>query len=76
MLIGLEAGMRKSEILRIRVEHRDLAHRKIFVHKAKAGAREQPITANLALVACGQAKRCCKSGMAISIRNFKNWSCH
>ncbi len=50
ILVGLETAMRKSEILRIRVEHIDLAHRKIFIHQAKAGAREQPITANLALV--------------------------
>ena len=47
MLIGLEAGMRKSEILRIRVEHIDLLKRKIFIHEAKAGAREQPITENI-----------------------------
>jgi integrase len=40
--------MRRMEILSIRLEHVDLAKRVIFIPKAKAGAREQPITAHLA----------------------------
>lgn len=40
--------MRKMEILSIRLEHIDLARRVIYIPKAKAGAREQPITAHLA----------------------------
>ncbi|MFM7201902.1 MAG: tyrosine-type recombinase/integrase, partial [Myxococcota bacterium] len=48
MLIGLETSMRKSEILSIRLEHMDLKRRVIFIPKAKAGAREQPITERLA----------------------------
>lgn len=48
VLIGLETGMRRAEILTMRREHVDLARRVIFVPQAKAGAREQPITAHLA----------------------------
>jgi integrase len=48
IVIGLETAMRKSEILSIRLEHIDVARRVIFIPKAKAGAREQPITAHLA----------------------------
>lgn len=40
--------MRKSEILSIRLEHIDLARKLIFLPKAKAGRREQPITSRLA----------------------------
>lgn len=39
--------MRKSEILSIRREDIDLQRRVIFIPKAKAGAREQPITDHL-----------------------------
>jgi integrase len=39
--------MRKSEILSIRREEIDLQRRVIYVPKAKAGAREQPITEHL-----------------------------
>jgi integrase len=48
IVIGLETAMRKMEILSIRREHVDLQRRTIFIPKAKAGAREQPITAHLA----------------------------
>ncbi|MDD2758907.1 MAG: site-specific integrase [Methylomonas sp.] len=44
ILIGLETSMRKMEILRIRIQDIDLNRRVIFIPKAKAGAREQPIT--------------------------------
>ena len=40
--------MRRMEILSIRLENIDIARRVIFIPQAKAGAREQPITANLA----------------------------
>ena len=40
--------MRMMEILSIRREHVDLRRRIIFIPRAKAGAREQPITARLA----------------------------
>ena len=46
--IGLETSMRKSEILGIRLEHIDTQRLVIFIPKAKAGAREQPITKALA----------------------------
>lgn len=46
--IGLHTGMRKSEILSIRCDLIDLDRRIIFVPVAKAGAREQPITPELA----------------------------
>ncbi|MFM9428615.1 integrase [Variovorax sp. GrIS 2.14] len=39
--------MRKSEILSIRREDIDLERRVVFIPKAKAGAREQPITEHL-----------------------------
>jgi integrase len=48
ILIGLRTGMRKSEILSIRREHVDLASHSIFVPHAKAGARVQPVSADLA----------------------------
>ena len=46
--IGLETSMRKSEILSIRLEHINLDQHVIYLPKAKAGAREQPITRYLA----------------------------
>lgn len=48
IVIGLETSMRRMEILSVRREHIDLARRVIFIPKAKAGAREQPITPHLA----------------------------
>lgn len=46
--IGLETSMRKEEILSIRREHIDPQRMVIYIPKAKAGAREQPITQSLA----------------------------
>ncbi|MBC8013387.1 MAG: site-specific integrase, partial [Methyloceanibacter sp.] len=48
ILVGLRTGMRHAEILSIKREHIDLERRVIWIPKAKAGAREQPITADLA----------------------------
>ncbi len=48
ILIGLDTSMRKMEILSIRLEHIDTARRVIYIHQAKGGAREQPITKRLA----------------------------
>ena len=48
IVIGVETSMRKMEILSIRREHVDVERRTIFIQKAKAGAREQPITKHLA----------------------------
>ncbi|PLX87906.1 MAG: site-specific integrase [Desulfuromonas sp.] len=48
IVIGLETAMRKMEILSIRKEHVDLERRMIYVPRAKAGSREQPITQHLA----------------------------
>jgi integrase len=48
ILIGLRTGMRKSEILSIRRDHVDLAANSIYVPHAKAGARAQPISPDLA----------------------------
>jgi len=45
--IGLDTSMRKSEILGIRREHIDTERLVIYIPKAKAGAREQPITTSL-----------------------------
>jgi integrase len=46
--IGLDTSMRKNEILGVRREHIDLERLVIYIPKAKAGAREQPITRGLA----------------------------
>ncbi|MBN8450439.1 MAG: site-specific integrase [Candidatus Accumulibacter sp.] len=46
--IGLDTSMRKTEILSIRREHIDVQKMVIYIPKAKAGAREQPITRSLA----------------------------
>ena len=48
-MIGLETSMRRMEILSIRIEDINLAKRSIYIPKAKAGARDQPITKNLTL---------------------------
>ena len=48
ILIGLETSMRHMEILSIQVRNIDLGKRVIYIPKAKAGAREQPFTKNLA----------------------------
>ena len=45
--IGLDTSMRKTEILSIRREHINLQQHVIYIPKAKAGAREQPITVDL-----------------------------
>jgi len=50
VVIALDTSMRRSEILSIRLENVDVERRLIFVPTAKAGAREQPITKNLALI--------------------------
>jgi integrase len=47
ILVGLHTGMRHSEILALRRDDIDLGRRVIWIPKAKAGAREQPITADL-----------------------------
>lgn len=47
VIVGLRTGMRHSEILAIRRDQVDLDRAVIWVPKAKAGAREQPITADL-----------------------------
>jgi integrase len=47
IMIGLETSMRRMEILSIQLGHVDLKKRTIYIPKAKAGAREQPITGNL-----------------------------
>jgi integrase len=45
--IGLDTSMRKTEILSIRREHINLQQLVIYIPRAKAGAREQPITTDL-----------------------------
>lgn len=47
---GLNTAMRHDEIINARWEHLDLANRRLFIPKAKAGKREQPITAELAAI--------------------------
>jgi len=45
---GLNTGMRHSEILRVKWSDIDFEQRRIYIARAKAGQREQPITAGLA----------------------------
>jgi integrase len=45
---GLNTAMRHSEILRARFDEVDFEHNRLLIPKAKAGAREQPITPELA----------------------------
>jgi len=47
-MVGLHTGMRHKEIAAIRKDDIDLEKRVIWLAKAKAGAREQPITQELA----------------------------
>lgn len=48
IMIGLQTGMRRMEILSIRIKDIDLHRNMIFIPQAKAGSREQPITQQLA----------------------------
>lgn len=47
VIIALGSGMRHSEILRVRWEDIDFANKRIYVEKAKAGQRHQPIPPSL-----------------------------
>lgn len=47
VLFGLNAAMRHSEILQRRYDEVDWDHCRIWINKAKAGEREQPITPSL-----------------------------
>lgn len=46
-MVGLGTGMRRMEILSIRVEHINFANGTIFVPEAKDGSRTQPMTPEL-----------------------------
>lgn len=48
VMVGLHTGMRHQEILAIRRNEIDISKRLIWIPRAKAGAREQPITRELA----------------------------
>ena len=48
VMVGLHTSMRHGEILAIRLADIDFQRRVIWIPKAKAGAREQPITNELA----------------------------
>ena len=54
ILIGLHTAMRRMEILSIRWAHVDLERRVIHIPVAKAGARDQPMTAELATYLAGR----------------------
>ncbi len=49
ILIGLSTAMRRSEILSLRIEHIHTDKLYFYLPKAKAGARMQPITNDLAI---------------------------
>lgn len=55
--IGLSTSMRKMEILSIRLQDINIEKRVIYIPKAKAGAREQPITQSLAEFLQGYIKQ-------------------
>lgn len=46
--IAMQTGMRHSEILRVRWDEIDFDQRRIYIGKAKAGQREQPMPPSLA----------------------------
>jgi integrase len=48
IVTALETSMRRTEVLSIRLEHIDIARRRIHIPEAKAGAWDQPITGHLA----------------------------
>lgn len=56
IMIGLKTGMRRMEILSIKIEHIDLDKRVIHIPHAKAGARQQPITSHLVEILSAQLK--------------------
>ena len=56
IVIGLETSMRKSEILSIRLENIRLDQQTLYIPRAKAGARQQPITRHLAEFLMGYVK--------------------
>lgn len=69
---GLNAAMRHREILKVRYDHIDFVNRRIFIPDAKAGEREQPITAALGEVLKMQQKaEKDKSGWVFPTRNAK-----
>jgi len=47
-VIALSTSMRMTEILSLKKDDLDLLKRRLFIRSAKAGAREQPITSELA----------------------------
>ena len=58
IVIALETAMRRMEILSVRIEHIDLQRRIIYIPQAKAGAREQPMSAYLAEFLADYLTRC------------------
>ncbi|GGD60911.1 tyrosine-type recombinase/integrase [Erythrobacter arachoides] len=58
--IAIGTGMRHAEILRIRWEEIDFAQRRIFVGRAKAGQRDQPIPGSLGLKLLAEWEQCGK----------------
>lgn len=57
LLVATATGMRLTEILSVRWEHIDLDRRLIHIPKAKAGARDQPITKSLAEYLSGRIEQ-------------------
>ncbi len=47
VMIGLNTSMRHGEIKRLRLDYLDEHRRRLFIPQAKAGEREQPMTAEL-----------------------------
>jgi len=57
VVIGLATSMRRMEILSVKVSDIDLERKLINISKAKAGARQQPITSQLAGILAAQLNR-------------------
>lgn len=72
--LGLGTAMRHSEILGIRYEQIDFDARRIYLARAKAGPRHQPITRSLAaIIAAARERAQDKSGWVFpSQRNAKD----
>ncbi len=76
---GVETAICKSEILLIRREHIDHQRRAIHIPKAKAGAREQPITEHLGEFLACTWTRCKRATPACSRLQARRpgtpWTC-
>ncbi len=60
--IGLHTGMRHREILQMRFEHIDAPNKRLHVPRAKAGARQQPLTREITDILVKEREMRAKNG--------------